>query len=372
MNNKVIKVKEIFENVYELPIYTLLSYKEGFARAASNYDCWSSGGCSAVCKVCGGHTLIGRNMDLTISNKPAYIIKTSPKGLLKTIGLTYFDKFGENSEKIALCGGLDPIHYEYAPFLCCDILNEKGFYIEVNMRSTEYEKDGKSKFGCSGTNLKSKTRICASLLPRYLADRAQSVDDALKIVRDLDIYTPNGSGLDWNLCFMLADSTGKHGILEIACNKVSFVEEDIQTNFYLTKEFNKIEDFKAGVGRFEYLKAHYEGIKNNKTMFDAIYDVSYFQMYFGNCKFDPRTELVGDKPGWTTKFLLDEANRDVVNQRFNDIQKGVEEHLKNRTLKDAEKYWKSIFTVVTDCNAKEMNVRFFENEKFKIKLIFDF
>lgn len=364
-------LKQIFKSVYELPVYTFLDYDIAFKTASEKYDYYSNGGCSAVCKVCNNETIVGRNMDLSLSNKAAYIIKTSPKGFFKTVGVCYFNKFGDNVETIEKSRVLSVNSFKYAPFLCTDILNEKGFYIEVNMRSTELDKNGKSKFGCNGTNSKAKIRICETMLPRYLADKVSEVDEALNLLKELNIYSPNGNGLDWNLCFLVADASGKHGIIEIAQNKIVFTEYHAQTNFYLAEEFSKIEEFKAGIGRMNYINEHLKEVKDEKSMFNLINSVSYFQMYKDNCKFDPRSELVGDKPGWTSSFLLDDKNKEIVDARFNQIKADFKA-LSLKKIKDLGIYWASILTTVTNCNKNEMKVRFFENNKKIIKLHFDF
>ena len=110
--------------------------------------------------------------------------------------------------------------------------------------------------------------------------------------------------LDWNFSYLIADASGRHGIVEIAQNKVVFLEENIQTNFYLTKEFADIEDYKAGLGRYEYLKSRYDLIRDDQTMFDVMNAVSYQQIYLENPRFDERSELVGIKPEWTSNYLF--------------------------------------------------------------------
>lgn len=85
------KLKKIFNSVYETNEYNKLNYEYAEQFFKERYDGWKfHGGCTAVTKtLSNGDTITGRNMDLTISNKVAYVVRTRCEGKYSTIGLSY-------------------------------------------------------------------------------------------------------------------------------------------------------------------------------------------------------------------------------------------------------------------------------------------
>lgn len=349
--------------VIELETYTELDYEAAERYLSKKFDTWRGGGCSCIVKTNDkGDTIVGRNMDLTISNKPAYVVRTKCKGAYETVGLAYSYFSGPNYEDV-LRDGISEEYRKIIPFLCCDVMNSEGLYVEINMRTGEQNEDGSSKFGCTGTNPGAR-RINAMNLSRYIAENCANVRDAVEYVRnDLDLYTPNLNVMDWNFCFMIADRTGDYGLIEIAKNKVSFLPgQQAQCNFYVTPELHEIEDYKAGLGRYDLLMSGIDDVQTEAELFELINKVKYSLLYQGQPKFDIRSELVGSKPGWTDKFILDDANADAVSAEIARIG-GDFRSFTRQELQDAVKYWESIFTVVANCNERSLKVRFFEDDE---------
>lgn len=367
MNIPTRKVRKLFDYVLDAGEYTSLDYAFTEKMAKADYD-FRGGLCSAAAAAVDGKTLIGRNMDLYISNRPAYVVRTNVPGCRKTVGLSYFHLFGPVYGE-ALNGGLDDGFAKRLPFFCTDVMNDSGLYMETNMRTGEYNDDGSSKYGCSGTNPGAEKRVCAMLLPRYVCERCNDVDEALKYLETLDIYTPGAKNMDWNFCFMLADAKGRFGVLEIACNRLSWLEgERIQTNFYLTKEFAADEHMKAGLGRYDVLKNGLDSIKTKDDLYRLMDRVSYFQMYMPNaCAFDCRSELIGAKENWTSEYVTDEANREEIEAELHRVAETVK-GLSRQALQDRGSSWESVFTLIADCNSKTLFVRFFEDEKRTLTL----
>lgn len=188
--------------------------------------------------------------------------------------------------------------------------------MEVNMRFYEPDKNGKPVFASSGTNPKSKDRVSVVMLPRYIASRCATVDEAVALAKKLDIYSIQAPGMNWSLCFMMADATGNYGLLEIAQNKVSFLKKQpAQANFYVTKSFNKQQHYKAGLGRYATIM---NGVKAKQEN--------------GAAK-------------------LRSMTRDQI--------------------MDAGIYWESTFTNLVNCNKRTLTVRFFEDENKVLTLGFD-
>lgn len=357
------KLNKLADYIFETEAYTELDYEFAEKGFESKFDGWAAikGGCSCVVKqTAAGDVVVGRNMDLTISNKPAYVVRTNCPGKHQTVGVayTYFD--GPDYEEV-LRDGVSDSFAKLIPFLCCDIMNDAGLYIEINMRNGEKNADGSSKFGCSGTN-PGAHRLGAMNLVRYVGDNCASIDEAIEYVNSFDLYTPSDK-LPWNFTFMIAEKSGRFGLLEIADNKVSWLEgQKGQTNFYLTKEFNDKEELKCGLGRYDMLMNGLGSVDNEDDMFELIDKATYFRVYRENPTYDVRTEYVDIEPGWTTEYVLADENKDVVQAR---VKRNVDRLSKmtRQEIQDECKYWESIFTVVANCSSRELRVRFFEDNE---------
>ena len=360
-------LNEVLNHVFEVETYKELDYAFVNEFFKNGFDL--SGGCSAVVKtLADGTTIMGRNMDLNISRKPAYIVRTDVENHYKTVGLAYiFTKEAPDYEEVK-SNGIPEMFRKGLPFITTDVLNEKGLYIEINMRMSECWPNGEPKFVCTGTNPDAKDRIFVTMLGRYVGENCASVDEAIEYVKTLDIFT----GLDthaWNFCYLMADKSGHYGLLEIAQNKVIWHDyQNAQTNFYIDKELSKQQLYKAGVGRYEYITKHIDSVTTKEEMYKLMKDISYFQMYENNgCPYDVRSEFVANKPHFTYEYLMDENNKEEFEETMKDIQSRVLG--KPRSFVEGRaKNWESTFTIVTDCNNKEMFVRFFEDDERTITL----
>ena len=364
-----IKMTKVLDHVLDAGTYTSLNFEavKSFMKNRSN----GIGGCSAIAKVLdSGETIVGRNMDLNISNKSAYVIRTKINGNYETVGLSYYYDIFPDYEDV-LENGMPEELYNLLPFVSTDVLNEKGLYIETNMRTGECWPNGDSKFGCPGTNESATEVIRSSILPRILCEHCSTVNEAVEYAKKLNICIGDNNSTAWNFCFLMADATGNYGVLEIAANKLFWHEKaQAQTNFYLAKELNQIELYKAGLGRYDYLMNNIDKVHNENDMYELMKSVSYFQIYNPeNCKFDLRSEFVGTEGHWTSDWLLDDNNKDELFKYINKTGQKIRT-MTRKEKQDQNKYWESAFTEVVNCNKKTLFVRFFEDDKHTLTLNF--
>lgn len=365
-----VKLTKVFDYVFDAGTFTQLDYDYADAYFKRNYDNWGDGGCSAIAKTLdNGDTIVGRNMDLNISNKPAYIFRTDVKGYYKTINLAYtFRKVSPDYNEILKSGVPDDLA-RVLPFMADDVLNEKGLYIEVNMRNGEAWPTGDSKFSCGGTNPSSDKRVYMFELPRYIGENCATVDEAVEYVKTLDVYSEDGY---WNYCFLLADETGHYGVLEFACDEIFFHDyQPCQTNFYIEPILNQFEELKCGVGRYNLLMDNIDDVKSEEDMFNLMNRVCYSQVYDPyNSEFDVRSENVGVLFFATYDFLMAEENREYLYKAFDSIG-SIVRNMDRQEQQDINMYWESSFTEVVNCNERSIFVRFFENNDKKVKITFD-
>lgn len=376
--NQKSQLHELEKYVFEVDEYTKLDYDFADEYFAKDNDNWG-GGCSAISKMVDGHRLIGRNMDLNISNKCAYIIRTNA-GQYKTLGLAYtFRDMSPDYDDVKK-SGISDTYYKILPFMCDDVLNEEGLHVEVNMRHGEYWPNGEDKFACKGTNPDSDKRVYMFELPRYIAENCTTVEEAKKYVATLDVYSQNHY---WNYCFLVSDSKGSSSLLEFSKDEVFWIDEaDIsslswltnydlkaiaQTNFYLNELSYAAQDIKSGEGRFISMQKGIEDVKSRSDMYDLMRKVEYSAFYldYDECKnehFDPRSENIGEISWATYNLLMNNDFEDTAREYMNEYASGIRA-LSRQEKQDKNEYWESSFTEVVDTNSKAIFVRMFENEE---------
>lgn len=222
-------------------------------------------GCSALgTKTDNDDVIIGRNLDLTVSQYPCYITHVK-HGKYETLNFTYDElggyPFYEERLKI---GSIEPDYLNALPLLAADSMNSEGLYIEYNMRA--YEPD----LICYGTNPDAKTRICTISLPFVITSNCATVDEALKYMKEsLNIYTMIDESVanGWNLCFMIGDATGNYGLIEIANDEIRFLpQQHGQGNYYIYPAFNAISRDQSGYGRLQYGLERIREIQSDEDM----------------------------------------------------------------------------------------------------------
>jgi penicillin V acylase-like amidase (Ntn superfamily) len=130
-----------------------------------------------------------------------------------------------------------------------DIINEKGLYIEANMRPNQPESTGISP--SYGTNPNAKVSLSFAALIRYLKKRCANVTEVINLVNTLNVYGMIKDEFAWAGGYFLADETVHYGILELIDNKLIWADDaNFQTNYYINKEYKDEATNGIGLGRF--------------------------------------------------------------------------------------------------------------------------
>ena len=366
-----VKVNKVSEGVYETEVFTSTNQKfnDWFLKYVFSGN---PGGCSAVAKTLeNGDTIVGRNMDFYVSNKPAFVVRTKEKDKYETIGIAYYDQFVPDTDVVEK-KGVPRVIYSMLPMFCQDVMNDQGLYVEVNMRYPEYDPLGEMMFTDTHTNPKSEVRKCIAGINTMLCQNCATVKEAVEYVKKLDIYSPQSDEMQWNFCYILADATGDYGLLEVADDNVSFLDKhQIQTNFYVTEEFYEKQRMKCGVGRYDLLKEGIDDVASEEDMFELMDSVSYAQSYdYKTCNFDARSEYIGENPGWDYYYVVDEDNQDEVKKYLDEVAETYNS-MSRQELMDDGTYWESSYTNIANCSEKTMRVRFYEDDSKVVDLSFD-
>lgn len=233
---------------------------------ARRYDFRRFMSCTALAvKTCRGDVLIGRNLDLTISQLPCYVTHLK-YGKYETLNFTY-DELGRDTPRyrdLLLSGEIRADYYNALPMLAADSMNSEGLYLEYNMR--EYE----PQLVCTGTNPAAKLRVCSVSLPFLVASHCASVEEALRYMRQtLDIYTlaDETAASGWNLCFIIGDARGHYGLVEIANNEIKYLPyQHGQGNYYIYPEFNVTSRNQSGYGRLQFGLERIDRVQSEEDM----------------------------------------------------------------------------------------------------------
>ena len=425
------KLQEIAEGsrIFEVN-YETVDYDAGDKFWKDNNDNWDDGGCTAVSKeISNGHRIVGRNMDLNIAKKAAYVVRTEKtEEEYRTIGLAYtFRDYAPYYEEVRE-KGISEEFKKILPFLCDDVMNDQGLHVEVNMRHGEVDFGGNDQFSLRGTNENGTRRVHMFELPRYIAAHCTTVKEAKEYIKTLDIYSKNGY---WNYAFLVSDSVEYDGakthasLLEFsaigylggvwndlvtsgslegekevsAVNWIDDTPESLaaldyigigptnmgtdykinalaQANFYLNWWAYQRQDMKSGQGRFFTVQSLINEVDSTDEMYDLMRRISYSWFYqtYEECAtyhFDPRSENLGEFQGATYDFIFDPKCQDYIPALFDAYTQTVRD-MKSREEKENDgTLWESTFTEVVDVTDRTIYVRFFENESLRFAITFD-
>ncbi len=258
--------KDLGNYVIELPDFTDPAARERGLAALNDFadhGMMPTYGCTAMAKRNSkGEVVVGRNMDLDISQSPAYVFKTT-YGKYKTFNVSYIPDFYLPYDEVKKLDEIDPVMRDMMQFVVCDSINEKGLYIEGNMRERN---DKLTCFGLHSTNGEttradgtpwSELRAPTTAVIPMVAQNCATVREAIEFLNNsYDWYSLAPKSNDGfvlnnaNIAFMIGDATGEYGLIEIAQDEVSYIPYQFgQANFFVTPKWNALDSYAVGHGR---------------------------------------------------------------------------------------------------------------------------
>jgi len=183
-------------------------------------------GCSSIAaENTDGGQIYGRNFDW--NDCSIIIIHTKPTGGYESISTSCLEFLGlDRNWKPAYKFPNDMLVLAsiYVPL---DGINEKGLYIADLMAGDDEET-------AQNTN---KPNATTTVAIRMILDKAASVDEAIKLLEGIDMYSVIGSAHH----FAIADASGKSVVVEYVNNQMYVTETKVLTNHY-TAESPKKDD----------------------------------------------------------------------------------------------------------------------------------
>ncbi len=279
--------RDLGNYVIELPDFTDPSALEKSLAAlneAGESATLAKFGCTCMAKRNDkGEVIFGRNMDLDISQKCAYVFKTT-FGKYKNFCVVYSPGFYLDYAEVQK---KDEIEQEVLDKMACiasDALNEKGLYIQVDLRE---ETDKTLCYGLHSSRGEttradgtpwSKLRACTVAVTQLVSQNCATVKEAIEFLNnsyDWYTFTPApgvnlGVGRN-NMAFMIGDATGEYGLIEIAQDEVCYMPYQFgHANFYVNPKWNALDPVGAGVGRLAKVPEVIGAPQTLEEMMDAM------------------------------------------------------------------------------------------------------
>ena len=321
-------------------------------------------GCTATAKLNRkGEVILGRNMDVEISQNPAVMTRIVG-GPHEVVSFFY----GGVNTKYTYAQ-LDEIDADVdflrqCAFKGTDAMNEAGLYVEANMREMDDEVD----LYCSGVN-PGKPRACLLSAPVIIAANCATVPEALAFLQDsYDWYTlgyhdklEDKTAL-WNLALMIGDAQGNFGLVEFAQNKIRFTPyANGQGNYYIHPSIAEYADVGTGYGR---LAAALEGLPACETAEDMLHNME--ACMWRREILDPGCLGYSDAEGSLAarRALSQDALQRMMEKEMEPHQAAAREFYAGNEgpLRDDGTIWTTGFNFGVNCAEKRLVLRLWESD----------
>ena len=263
---KKLNIQKVEDYLYTI-YYDDYDYSIGIERAKIAFG--YTGGCAAI----RNGNFRGRNYDWTYDDEAYFIIKTPARngrhavlgvaGSIKVLTMDFVDSKEWNDAYYGL------------PFATLDGINDAGLICNILVvPSGEMGLTSGSNPGCE--------IMPASMINRYVLDYASTVDEALELLRNRNIYMPHCDYLDQEFHWMISDYN-RTVVIEFINNKMHVLEDEkIATNFYLygfDKTETSLPRIPEGIERYDLIADNYDMTSTKDGMMKMLQSLNYSQCY---------------------------------------------------------------------------------------------
>lgn len=265
---------DLGDYVIDLGTISQEDYEKGLAILNSKIDTVSAPACTGIVKRNSkGEVIMGRNMDLEVSNYAAYIAHFVG-GKYQAIGFNYNNKGMYTYAQLQQMEEMPDGFREMQAAASLDVFNEAGLYMQTNMRTG----DGHASLG---TNPGGK-RVSMGTLGAIVAQNCGTVAEALEFIRtELDVFsagaTDDGAARSgWDGGIMIGDATGEYGIIEFADNQMYYTPyANGHANAYIHPTLYKYNEYCCGFGRLAFAQQAMVGAETADDMMEAIHKADW-------------------------------------------------------------------------------------------------
>lgn len=303
----------------------------------------------AACSVAANGSTIGRSFDWLYDEVASFLVYTKATderhavlGMARgTAALT--DKF--------VSSGNEHEDYDVVPCLLVDGINDAGLFCESNVTTFDFG-------NTTGTNPDGED-MCALMLVRYLLDNAASVDEAIALLPNLNIYGLYSRETKEELHFFLKDSE-KTAVIEFVDNEIKITDEfldnhEVMTNFHLYElDLENPPKYSMGLERYKLIC---DELDNNMTMEDIVESVKYTNAY---------TIIDPDKV-WYSEFngnwgdYYGDLTVDSVPEDYARVLEKVRKDYANRKRDGVT--WQTVHSAIYDLENKTISIKVQEQDE---------
>ena len=362
------KYVKVADHLYEVT-YDEYDYDYLFNDYGGNPDFLNYIGCSAIRQ----GDYLGRNFDFVAGNASEIVVKTTHKD----------DRYAS----IGICGGLLWLGQEFMdvgldedakkliPLMILDGINEKGLAVEINCVNTA------DVGGITMHTNPGKKEVAQLCVVRYLLDNAASADEAIEILKNIDIVnTRNAMGLqtyEFEIHFLICD-VNKTYVVEFDNNKpdgekmIILEDENIMTNFYLhlaNPSENIFPTNSMGIERYRKLDDNKENVNSVESMKELMQSIRYSNSNRLDGEYDPginkdnKYTCYSDHPVFGNECINYDNYREHIDE-IEEIMKNdsveIAKVLQDPHLSNPNLLWCTSHSSVYDIRNKTMTVAIFE------------
>lgn len=242
----------------EVAAYLTEFLSHGFYKVSTTEQ---TPGCSTVqADREGGGYLFGRNFDW--DNGTIMIVRTVPDNGYASVSTCNLDFLGFGDDFLPDGGFMNELLSLAAVYVPLDGINEKGLCIADLTIDTDE--------GIAQDN--GKPDLTTTTAIRLILDRAATVDDAIRLLREYDMHGSIGSMHH----LAISDNSGKSVVVEYIDNELTVTETKVVTNFFLAEGDHRGIGSEQSMHRYEILEEwlYENGIANAEQMCGALQSVS--------------------------------------------------------------------------------------------------
>lgn len=318
-------------------LYSIKSTRYNFSIA--NMVCHigisgGEGGCSTIRK----DNLVGRNFDWTYGDEADFVVYTDgDEERYASVGVSSLHGIKNSVAEKRLFS----LKYYMLPFYTVDGINEKGVFVCQN------EVPGEDIEPTTGTN-PGKDKLCSAIAVRYILDYAGSVDEAVRLLNDKDIFALKMNGETYEVHLMVADKF-KTAVIEFINNKmVVTYDKPYMTNFYLS--LPDYTEHSEGIERYNIIEEKYEELKSTQDMKNLLKDLYFSNLY--NPDTDPvwYSEMYGDHHNIYAEEFVYSSDIEKFPDVFEEEREGYDSRERNG------EFWCTVHTSIYDLNSTSLNV----------------
>ena len=310
---------------------------------------FKAGGCAAI----RNGDFRGRNYDWTYDDQAYFVIYTpAQEGRHAVLGVA--GSVGSLTAEVVDSGEWND-GYKSLAFTTLDGVNDAGVVCNILVVPS-------GEAGITSGSNPGAEDLSAVMLNRYVLDYAGSVDEAIELIKNRNVYMPHTEVMDQEFHWMISDPD-RTVVIEFVNNEMMVLEDEkIATNFYLYN-FDKSEKtlprIPEGIERYNIIRDGYDSTSTEEGMMRMLQSINYSQCYDLNTV-----------PFWYSEYSDGDLDASKFGEsdlsdgdlsRAGSYEEVIAKGLKNWSKGRNNNTWITVFSAVYDMKNKTLSIVTQEN-----------